>query len=166
AYAENFLHFRLIRRCGRDSRKLEHAMARIKRYGDLVEAALLSNHIEQGWSCRSVSVVGNEQRIGGTGIFAGRKYDLTAHMRIGAFGGLAVQTHNLLSGGVRESSQDARFGHSSVALVFQDAAHRNAFVTESSEQQLPRLVVAHDPNRQHVDSEVGKIVDGIRAAAR
>ena len=38
-------------------------------------------------------------------------------------------------------------------------------MAESAQQQLSRLVVAHDSNRQDVHSEVGEVVDGIRAAA-
>jgi hypothetical protein len=71
-----------------------------------------------------------------------------------------------LSGGVRESGQDARLGHGGVALVFENAADGNAFVAESAQQQLARLVVADDANRQDVHSQVGEIVDGIGAAAR
>ena len=87
-------------------------------------------------------------------------------MRIRALDRLAVKPHHLLSRGVRESRQDARFGHRGVTLVFENTAHRNAFMPEGAQQQLSRLIVAHDSNRQDVHSEVGKIVDGIRAAAR
>ena len=38
-------------------------------------------------------------------------------------------------------------------------------MAESAQQQLSRLVVTHDPNRQDVDSEVGKVADRIGAAA-
>ena len=65
-------------------------------------------------------------------------------MRIGAFAGLAVQAHDLLSGGVRESGQDARLGHGGVALVFENSADRDALVAEGAQQHLARFVVAHD----------------------
>src|ERR1700686_4310504 len=134
ADAENFFHLRFIRRCGGDAGKLQHAMARVERYGNLVQPALFPNYIQQGWRGGAVSVVGNQQRIGSPGIFAGGKYELTTQMAIGAFTGFAVKAHDLLSGGVRESGQDARFGHGGVTLVLQNPANRNTFVAESAKQ--------------------------------
>ena len=87
-------------------------------------------------------------------------------MGTGSLRRLAVKPHDLLPGGVRKASQDARLRHRGITPVFQNSAHRNAFVPEGAQQKFPRFVLAHDSDRQHIDAEVGKVVDRVRSAAR
>ena len=82
---------------------------------------------------------------------------LPPQMRIRTFGRLTIEPHDLLPRGMRKTSQDAGLRYRRIALVFQDAAHRNVLVPEGTQQQLPGLVLADDPDRQHVDAEVGEI---------
>ena len=86
-------------------------------------------------------------------------------MTVGLSLRLAIDAHHLLPRRVRHAGEDARLGDGGVALVLQNAAHRNMLVAESLEQQAAGLVVADDADRQHVDAQVGEIIDGIGSAA-
>jgi hypothetical protein len=66
---------------------------------------------------------------------------------------------------VRLPGQNARLRDGRVALVFEDAAERNAFVAKGFQQQPPGFVVADQADRQHIHAECGQVVDGIGAAA-
>src|SRR5580700_2345588 len=86
-------------------------------------------------------------------------------MRIGSLAGLAIKAYHLLTGSVRESGEDARFGHGGVTLVFENSADGNALVAKGAEKKLTGLIVTDDADGKHVDSEIGEVVDGIAAAA-
>ena len=67
---------------------------------------------------------------------------------------------------VRQARQNAGFGYSRVVFVPLNSGYRNALVTEGTQQQAPRLVIAENTDRKHVDAEVGKIIDRIGSASR
>src|SRR5258706_2338311 len=87
-------------------------------------------------------------------------------MTIGGVAGFAVKAHDLLSGGMRESGEDARLGHGGVALVFQNSADRDVLVAEGAQQQLSRLIVTNDAKPPDVHSEGRKDGEPLGAAAR
>ena len=66
---------------------------------------------------------------------------------------------------MRESGEDARFGHGGVTLIFENSADWDALVAEGAEQKLAGLIVTDDADRQDVHSEIGEVVDGIATAA-
>src|SRR5882762_1287757 len=79
--------------------------------------------------------------------------------------GLMIDSHNLLSRCVRHAGEDARFCDRGVALIFQYSTYRNAFVPKVFNQQPSGFVVPYYSHWQYVDSQVGKIIDGIRPAS-
>src|SRR5262245_26038886 len=85
-------------------------------------------------------------------------------MSVGRSLRFTIYTHHLLPPRMRHASQNARFGDGGVAFVFQYTAHWNSFVTKSFNEHASGLVIADDPNRKHVYSEISKIVYGIRTA--
>src|SRR6266700_3762118 len=78
---------------------------------------------------------------------------------------LAVESHHLLSPGVRHAGQNARLGHGRVILVAKNAGNWNSFVAETFHEQTSRLVVSHDPHWQNADAQIGKIVHRVCSAA-
>jgi len=80
-----------------------------------------------------------------------------------AFCGLAVETHDLLTGGVRESSEDAGLV-TWCSSYLEYSADRNAFVAKGAQQQLAGSSSPRTPTARR-DSQVGEIVDGVGAAA-
>jgi hypothetical protein len=80
--------------------------------------------------------------------------------------GFAIHPYDLLARGVGHACQNARFGHRGVGLVFQHAGESNVLVTECLDQQTPGLVFSHHADGQDIHPEIGKIADGIGAAAR
>ena len=163
--AERRFYFRLIRRRRGDPDELQHAMARVEHDRHFVDPTLFTNQIQQCGGRRTVPVVGNQHRVRGPAVFSRGQNQFTPKMRVWALAGLPVHTHHLLPGSVRKSSENARLGHSGVTLVLQHATHRNAFVAEGAEQQPARLVISYDADRQNGYAEVGKVIDGIGAAA-
>src|SRR6266446_5637348 len=87
-------------------------------------------------------------------------------MRIRTLGGFAVQTDDLLPGGMSESSKDSRFGHSAIALVLEYSTNGNAAVAEGAKQESARFVITHDADGQDGYSEIGKVANRIGSTAR
>src|SRR6266700_6787096 len=77
---------------------------------------------------------------------------------------LAVESHHLLSPGVRHAGQNARLGYGRVILVAENAGNRDAFVAKTSQEQTSRLIVSHDPHWQNADAQIGKIVHRVCSA--
>src|SRR5882672_3993106 len=141
-------------------------MARVERDGHLVDPAFFADGIEQSRSCRAIAVIGNQKSVRSAGIFARGQYKLTPKMRIGALGGLAVQTNDLLSRGMGESGKDPRFGHRAVALVLEHSANGNAAVAEGTEQEPARFIVTYYTDRKNSYAQVGKVANRVGGAAR
>src|SRR5580692_1954312 len=67
---------------------------------------------------------------------------------------------------MRHARQDASFRDRGIAPVSQNTADRNALMAKGAQQQAAGFVMAHNPYRQNVYAEIGKIIDRVGAASR
>ena len=95
--------------------------------GTSLQLSLAPQRIHDGRSRSAVSVVRDQQSVGGMRVISRRQIKLARQVSIGCFLRFAVHPHHLLARGVRHSCENARLGHRGIALVFQDAADREFF---------------------------------------
>src|SRR5579885_1546870 len=96
ANSERFFYFRLVGRCRRDAGVLEHSVARVEYDWHRSDLALSAKRTHDGGGCRTISVIGNQQRVGGMSIIPCCQIEFAREMSIWPGLRLAVHAHDLL----------------------------------------------------------------------
>src|SRR6185437_12936521 len=159
-YAERFFDFRLIRGGGGNTGELEHAMPGVEDDGDggrregrlgLMFLPAFRNsrnlghpHAHELWSTAvanrvqdfgrsgAIAIVRDEQRIRNAQIFARGQGQLAAGVLVRPALGFAVDTHNLLTPGMRHSGENTSLGDGRELFVPENSCDRDPLMTETA----------------------------------
>src|SRR5436309_754356 len=110
ADTESLFDFGLVGRCGGDAGVLQHAVAGIEDDRNVAQLSLASQRIHDGRGGGAISVVGDQQSVGGMRIIPRRQIKLAREVGVGFFAGLAIDSYYLLARGVSHACEDARLG--------------------------------------------------------
>src|SRR5579864_6813973 len=78
---------------------------------------------------------------------------------------LAVHADDLLPGGMSHPGQYTCLGNGVAAFNSADATDGNMLLTEGTQKQTARLIVANHAHGQNSYAEIGKVIDGVPGAA-
>src|ERR1700692_1317536 len=168
ANAQRRFHLRLIWSSGSRSYVFQQSITRIQNHWDVRNSSPrpLPQRIHNRRTRRPIPIIRNQQRIRRPQIFSRRQKQFARQMPIRRILRLAIPPPHLLPRVVRHARQNPRLRHRRIRLVLNHAADWDALVAKTLHEQSSRFVVANCADRQHVYSQIDKIINRIGTAPR